>query len=432
MRRPASIALCLAGAPFVASATASESSDLHARLDAIERRIALLAAGEDDDAFEQRRAAEIRALARRIALDASTRSSFRSVDVVAGWDGHPFIASADGGFLLELAGRVQVRYVHNFQDGDDVDGSRGGFENRRTRVNFGGHVIDPTWEYTLQTGFDRSSGRLELLNAYLRKALDDGVYVQFGQQRPPFLRESTTSSGRQLAIERSLIHSAFGVGRSQGVEVGVERERFALRGAFSDGDGGENVGAFVEDTEYALSARAAWLPVGEWRGLRDFTSAPDDEPLLLFAAAAHYEVEEFGTSGPPETDDFRWQVEASAEFGGANAFATFVHRQLDRDGADTVDQFGVLLHGGVYITDDFEFFARYQWGDDDRSAADLHVVEAGFNRYFDRHDLKWTTDVGYAFDAVSDFFASGGAGWREDAPNEDGQLVVRSQLQLQF
>jgi hypothetical protein len=46
--------------------------------------------------------------------------------------------------------------------------------------------------------------------------------------------------------------------------------------------------------------------------------------------------------------------------------------------------------------------------------------------------LKWQTDFGYGFDSVDSMFAQSGAGWLPDSPNEDGQIVIRSQMQLLF
>ena len=46
--------------------------------------------------------------------------------------------------------------------------------------------------------------------------------------------------------------------------------------------------------------------------------------------------------------------------------------------------------------------------------------------------LKWTTDVGVGLNPVASAFASTALSWRADAPDEDGQVVVRSQLQLVF
>ena len=56
---------------------------------------------------------------------------------------------------------------------------------------------------------------------------------------------------------------------------------------------------------------------------------------------------------------------------------------------------------------------------------------AGVNKYFAGHNAKWTTDVGYGFNAV--FGPANITGWRNDVVNaNDGQIVVRTQWQILF
>ena len=84
-------------------------------------------------------------------------------------------------------------------------------------------------------------------------------------------------------------------------------------------------------------------------------------------------------------------------------------------------------------SDDWELFARYEWSDfDSAGVSDLSVVTAGVVRYYKGNMLKWTTDVGVGLNPVAPVFAAPGLGWRADAPGQNGQVVVRSQLQLLF
>ena len=66
------------------------------------------------------------------------------------------------------------------------------------------------------------------------------------------------------------------------------------------------------------------------------------------------------------------------------------------------------------------------------SVEDLSVITVGVNKYWNKHALKWTTDVGFGLNQVDPVFAASGAGWRGDVADEDGQIVFRSQLQLMF
>ncbi len=87
----------------------------------------------------------------------------------------------------------------------------------------------------------------------------------------------------------------------------------------------------------------------------------------------------------------------------------------------------------MYVTDHWEVFTRYEWSDfDSTGVADLSIVTVGAVRYYNGNMIKWTTDVGVGLNPVAPEFASTPLGWRGDAPGENGQVVVRSQLQLLF
>jgi hypothetical protein len=108
-------------------------------------------------------------------------------------------------------------------------------------------------------------------------------------------------------------------------------------------------------------------------------------------------------------------------------------------GAAEADQYGAVLQGGVFLTDDWELFGRYGWGDLDFDDEELSFITAGATRYFSKHQLKWTTDVGFGLNEVSSmwgggFIGGGGdlTGKRADSPGNDGQVIIRSQLQLMF
>lgn len=415
-----------------AVAQSSEREAFEGRIARLVAEVAQLEAARGGGAaFAQARADELRALVDDVLADADTRIGFLDGQT-AGWDGHPFLASADGNFRLEIEGRLQIRYVLNVQDdAPGIDATRGGFEARRVRLIFSGHVVDPSITYKVQSTFNRSGGALILEDAFIQKDFDNGAYLRAGQFRPPYTRESIVSTFRTTAVERSIAHGAIELSRTQGVEAGWQGDRIALRGMFSDGDGMVNTPALAADTEYALSARGEVLVAGGWKQFSDFTGYPGGEFGLLLGAGAHYERGEFGASLPDRSDDFRWTFDASVEFSGAHLFAAVGGRHVDPDAGDDLDVVIAMIEGGLFVTDHIEGFARFEWGDDD-SPDDLLVLTIGATKFWKKHDLKWTTDFEYAFDAVSGTFASSGAGWREDPTDSDGQIVVRSQLQLAF
>jgi hypothetical protein len=167
----------------------------------------------------------------------------------------------------------------------------------------------------------------------------------------------------------------------------------------------------------------------------------------MLGGAVHYQKDEYGTGDGIFVDDgfgndatpndqevefFLLTLDAQAEFGGANLFGSFVWRDSDINNSDNPEQYGFLFQGGFFLNESWELFGRYEWADlDIQGINDVSLLTVGFNKYFSKQSLKWTTDFGYGFDSL-DTSAGERVGWQQDAPDEDGQFVFRTQLQLYF
>ena len=406
---------------------------LMARVDVLRAKVATLRTAwpTEEDWLTEQRADEIHNLVHDVLADADTRTNMLQSGLRTGRDKSFFLTNADNTFRLEIAGHVQVRFAYNGQSGGPIDDHRWGFENRRTKLKFEGHVLDESWTFQVIGAFLGIGGTFFLDTGYITKTFDNGVAVRVGQFKPPFLREALISSSRQLAVERSLVNGEFDQGRAQGIEIGYKNDVFGIKGMYHDGFRSRGTAALAETTEFAFTARAEWLAAGSWNQFKDFTSWSGDELGVLIGGAIHYEKDEYGTAAGPENATFSWTVDGSVEFGGAHLYGAVVGRHLDVAGADQV---GVVVQGGMFfVPGDWELFARYELADLDIAGSEnLNVVTVGVNRYFARHGLKWTTDVGIAFDTIDSAFAPLGAGWRTDTVGEDSQIVIRSQLQLLF
>lgn len=416
----------------------ASADDLTERLDQVEREIRQLQRGGAADWLTARRNEELRNLVADVLVDADSRTSLQSDAVTGGWKDRFYLADPGGAFRLEVLGRLQVRYVWNHQADDAVDGDRAGFDIRRMFLEFQGHVVDPSWRYRIVTAFS-ADGVMGINDVSITKDFGNGWSVTAGRFKLPFMREALMSSKRLLAVDRSLIHQAWTLGRSGTVMVEYEHEQWRMSAAVSNGENTTLVPALAEDTEFALTTRGEFLLAGKWGTFNDFTSFRGSDSGVMLGVAVHAERDESGTTfnvgtGLGNDDERRlisWTADLSVEGGGWNLYTAAVGRHTDRDSGD-LDEYGFLVQGGVFVTDDLELFARYEWADDDTDADDLSVATVGFNRYFRKHTLKWTSDVGYGFNAVNGSFPSSGAGWRRDGAGEDGQVVVRSQLQLLF
>jgi hypothetical protein len=432
-------ALTLTGASFADNPT--EAQNYEARIAELEATVAQL---KGDDWLTEQRAEEIRGVVQDVLADADTRASLLQAGMTAGYDNGFVIGSSDGNFSLKLNGQLQTRFVFNNQDiqrgeGDeDSDSNRWGFENTRTKLIFSGNVVNPDWMYYIEADFARDGGDFNLDDAYIAYNYGNGWKVMMGQFKAPLLREELVHSMHQQAVERSLVNEWFTGGRTQGVAMDYLGDQFHFTGAFfQDGANGDNVPWHTYDVEWASGARVEILFSGNWDQFNDFASWKGEEMGFMLGGAFHYQQQEYGTASVDnEIEIWRATVDASIEFGGGNIFAAFVYGKLDNDvsgpAALDVEQIGFILQGGIFFTDDWEAFARYEFVDFDMSEVDdLNVITIGVNKYWAKHQLKWTTDLGFGLDGQP---VSGAevTGWRQDALGQDGQMVLRTQLQLTF
>jgi hypothetical protein len=232
-------------------------------------------------------------------------------------------------------------------------------------------------------------------------------------------------------VDRSLIAGEFCGTYTQGIMATWTSDMVRLIGSANDGASTINTIWHTRTAEgVAGTGRAEVKLFGEWAEYNDWESFTDDKPLMVIGGAVHYEKGEFGTTDS-ETEDVRWTVDAALEMGGWNLYGAVVGENLS--GAMQADRLAWMVQGGYFVTAALELIARYEWGDSDVAGEDpLSVMTVGFNYFIAQHRLKITTDVGYGFRAVAATWVSNPLGWRQDAPEANGQVVIRSQIQLLF
>lgn len=435
-----------AAANAATPAPATDVTALQAKVAELESRLAEVEGG--DQWLTEQRATEIRSLVQDVLNDADTRASLQGSGMTAGWDKGFFLASADGKFKLQIAGQLQIRYAYNYLDDDTQDKNREGFEVRRAKLEFKGHIFDKTWKYEFQPTWSRqsspppsgsapgaASSNAVLENAWVMKEFDQGFYVKFGQFKSPFMLEENTSSKRQLLVERSLINEEFNQDYSQGVELGWTGEQFRVKGMYGDGFNTLNTSALTRVSEWgAVTGRADFKIAGDWKQFDEFTSWDGESFGVMVGGAGHVERQEFGTTDNGEVLMYTGTADVSVKFGGANLYAAYVYRWSEPNGGDDTQAWGLMIQGGIFIVpNEWEIAARYEYGDQDGAGQDpLSVATIGVNRYFDKHNLKWQTDVGWSFQELTSGWSSlSGADYR-NTNSDDGQLVFRSQFQLLF
>lgn len=451
------------------------------QLQSLRGEVAQLRAGQDSHWLNERRAEEVKSLIREVLADAETRASLKGDAITAGYDGKKFVlASEDGSFKMNIVGQIQIRYLANFRDntgstnadgelaapaGDDF---KSGFEIRRTKLEFAGHIGDPKISYAIQLAVSRTSNSVSADKITIGYKLADNVKIWAGEDKAPFMREELTSSKRQLAVERSVFNEEFTLDKVQGLGLKIKagdaiKIHTMINDGYHSGDGGTSVFLTQEDndgvntgtrsttkrhfedaTDIAFTTRIDAKLAGDWKQMKDFTSWAGEAFAAFIGAAFHYEIGETGDSFA-NNNFWAWTVDGSIEVNGFNFFAAAAGQHAELDDSITAEEFdriGFLVQGGFNIPlnagNSIEPFARFEWIDYDGTADTddpgrddkLSMITFGANYYMKKHKAKFTLDVVVALDNVRSRHT--GLGVLRDAPGEDGQVVVRSQFQLVF
>lgn len=467
--------LTLTGASLAdVTAGANTNEQLRNEVDALRAEIAELRAGQNSEFLTQERADQIRGLVQDVLADADTRSSLLQGGPTAGHDGHFFLASPDGNYRLNVGGLLQAGFVYNNHDTDDGAGGdedRWGFEMKRTQLSFWGHVVNPNWMYKIEGEFSRGSTSVDpdddgndsgffldlggagtssesdcsfcLLDAWIAHNCGNGLVVYVGQYKAPFLHEEMVDDQYSLAYDRSAISEAFTSSFVQGIMVHYRQDVWEIYGSFDDGPRSSNSTALSYDTEFSFHARANWLIAGTWEQQAQHTSPRGQEFGARLGGAIRYMMEEFGTPGPGafgEAELFSWTIDGSVHFGGASLMAAIVGNMVDFEaaGSPDFDPWGIMVQGGFYLTDEWEIFGRFEWADPDIAGVeDLTLLTFGVNYYFAGQQVKWTADIVIGLEEidpgwVGTFNAGDLIGLVGDAGGNDGQIALRTQLQLVF
>ena len=417
--------------------------------------------------MSKKQADQVRGLQDDVMEDADTRSSMSGGGMTAGHDGkHFFLSDSNNKFRMNIEGQLQVRYLYNHRNDDpatfddpgtpdeiegEIDRDLSGFQIRRAKLGFNGYVASPKFEYDFLLAANRAVNAVFLEKATIGYQISDQSKLVFGRDKLPFLREELTSSKRQLAVDRAAATEVFTLNYSEGIWL---KQKFgdSVKGAFafSDGanaanEGGGAIGSndFTDSAaDFALTGRVDTKLAGDWYQMKDF-AAWEGEPFAAFAGAAvHYQQ---GESGVPQTkipNYLTWTIDGSIESNGINVYTAAMGGHVDNRGiSPDKDNYGFLLQSGwMIVPDKVEPFARLEYIDMD-GASYNRLATIGVNRYFNKHNAKFTMDLVYSFDTLTSalknepFGASGvssGIGLLKDDGDADGQFAFRSQFQLLF
>ena len=450
------------------------------RNSALENRNEVLVASLDDQSgtwLNESRAGEIQDLVQDVLLDSQSRTSLQDSGMFAGYTSGKgfFLANQDGSFSLRITGQIQTRWILNHTkqsfanrdtDTDNSPQNTWGFQIRRAKVKFKGNVIDPTWKYQINGAFG-SDGVFDFEEVMLSKVFENGITMTLGQFKTPWLREELVSSSRQLAVERSVVNEFFTQDRAVGLLVAWKNDDWSLAGSYNNGQrtllsADERYTNFTDNpTKWAFSARAEYKLSGDWSDFKGFNGGIDQDQAVMLGVAImgqqyNDQVQDGSLPGAPNSmvdydNSTVWGVTAdiSAKFQNISLFAAGVFQSYDTKGAEAGQGFdlseympwGVVVQSGYSINDDWELFARYEYGNvpiEDLAVAGTpldtrggvaSILTLGAN-WFLGSKVKFTTDWGMNFAQDLNLFDDPSDGWRDSGTNDE--WVLRAQLQLLF
>ena len=125
------------------------------------------------------------------------------------------------------------------------------------------------------------------------------------------------------------------------------------------------------------------------------------------------------------TDYNTWTADATFSAGGFDFTGAYVATIDDTNG----DDWGTVWTASYDVTDKAQLFGQYEIGHLEGVETDLKIATFGVNYTFN-DNVKWTTDVGYAFDSVDAGWDLGNSGWNTTA--NEGETLIRTQLTVRF
>lgn len=310
-----------------------------------------------------------RAYQAELLADAEGRLNLQGAAGAAGWEkGKFYISDATGDNTLNIGGSEQFRYEANFRrdvPAGDEDFTHG-FENRRTRLRAYGSIFEKPLTYKIEVDFSRNGGGAMLLDAEGKYTWSNGAAVRWGQFKAPLMREELISDWYQLAVERSIYNNVFSITRTQGVELSWVGSAFRFAGMVNDGANALNT-TFdsAAEADIGLTGRGEWMwSGGDWKRFDDFCSWNDADTFAgLSGVAVHWQTGgSTGAAGGAATADmdiFQITADTQIEGRGWNAFASATYRTVDAAGAPELNVWGVLVQGGLFVSNQVEIFARY-------------------------------------------------------------------------
>jgi phosphate-selective porin OprO and OprP len=389
--------------------------------------------------------------------DKSSKTSYSRKKVEFG-KGLTYMAK-DSSFKIKLHFRMQNLMVVSYDDAIDKYSSQ--FLVRRSRLKFGGFVLNPNIEYKVEIGLanrdisvdkedgnGRGASRL-IMDAVLKWKFSKNWTLWVGQTKLPGNRERVISSANLQFVDRSLVNSRFNLDRDAGLQL---RGKFKFRDVLvnpsfsvSQGEGRDitanNFGG------YDYTARVDILPFGKFTGKGDYIGADlarEQKPKIAFGFTFDYNdgaVRQGGQLGSFVFEDSTrtalaensltaFMADMIFKYKGFSIHSEYVSKSAEKKLEGTTNLvgisskfftgFGYVAQAGYLFKNNVEIALRYTLiRTDDKifsGLKDENEFTVGLSKYIVGHSLKVQSDFS-----------------RRTIPGADGaKYQFRMQMEMQF
>jgi phosphate-selective porin len=223
--------------------------------------------------------------------------------VASGYDKGFFIKAER--FEIKFGTRLQLLYQYTdpdtflydslLQDTEDTKPLNELFV-RRLKFYMTGFAWNPALKYKVQfdvipfkVGGGSGGGNVRLEEAFVDVTYKPWTQVRLGQFKVPFSYEKMTSSGKLDLVDRSIVHSFFGIDQEPGVNLyGLSFEKkfrydVAVTTGVADQKGFNTANDVAADgkSDFRYMGRVTWEPLAPYTWEQGAVSSPDEPQLTL-------------------------------------------------------------------------------------------------------------------------------------------------------
>ncbi|MEZ0122840.1 MAG: hypothetical protein AB9Q23_11700 [Candidatus Reddybacter sp.] len=357
------------------------------------------------------------------------------------------IQSHDTEFNLGIDGTLIGRYEmnHRKDDGLGSGDTDQGFEMTGTRINFQGKLYSDYGYWVRVNADEHGDPSIDAAIGYYN--FNEDTILVLGQFPSVLNREQFLPVDKVQTQESSPTNYTFDPFGYKGVMLAYHTPRVVYRGIINDGYRSINNGPFEEaSAQWAIAGQVSGMLIGgksDWSRFDNFTSRPGDNFIWMVSGALHTQkgashgADNAGNPVDSSDDMSLGMIESSMEGDGWNFYVSGYSRRTDL-GLTTVNDYGLVFQGGLWVAKHFELYSRYDVTipDSDRLVEDdkFRTFTTGINFYPLPHtdNIKIGAELLYMFDAEADSIVQPNEFSSVRASSSGDQFVFRTQALMQW